>query len=74
VTFTSISFFLSWFRLLSATLFCSSFCGALFVFLVSFRYLFDSNCQINFDQVQIQSMTLVLSTLVIRKHGYSGDL
>ena len=46
----------------------------LFVFLVSFRYLFSSNCHINFDLVQIQSMSLASSTLQIRQHGYFGDL
>jgi hypothetical protein len=49
-------------------------CATLFVFLVSLRFLIASDCQISFDPVQIQSMTLALSTLQIRKHGYSGDL
>ena len=49
-------------------------CATLFVFLVSLRYLIASDCQISFDPVQIQSMTLASSTLQIRKHGYSGDL
>ena len=49
-------------------------CATLFVFLVSFRYLFGSDCQISFDPVQIQSMTLASSTLQIRRHAYSGDL
>jgi len=35
--------------------------------------LFDSDCQINFDPVQIQPMTLASSTLQIRRHDYSGD-
>jgi hypothetical protein len=38
-------------------------CAALFVFLVSFRYLFGSNCQTSFDPMQIQSMTWTSSTL-----------
>ncbi|AES75693.1 hypothetical protein MTR_6g055240 [Medicago truncatula] len=37
-------------------------------------YLIGSDCQISFDPVQIQSMTLASSTLQIRRHGYSGDL
>ncbi|AES64122.1 transmembrane protein, putative [Medicago truncatula] len=37
-------------------------------------YLIGSDCEISFDPVQIQSMILVLSTLQIRRHGYSGDL
>jgi len=49
-------------------------CATLFVFLVSLKYLIASDCQISFDPVQIQSMTLVSSTLQIWKHGYSGDL
>ena len=49
-------------------------CATLFVFLVSIRYLIVSDCQISFDPVQIQSMTLASSTLQIRRHGYSGDL
>jgi len=49
-------------------------CVTLFVFLVSLRYLIASDCQISFDLVQIQSITLASSTLQIRKHGYSGDL
>jgi len=49
-------------------------CAALFVFLVSFKYLFGSDCQIRFDLVQIQSMTLASSMLQIPRHGYSGDL
>ncbi|AES64139.1 hypothetical protein MtrunA17_Chr2g0285721 [Medicago truncatula] len=49
-------------------------CATLFVFLVSLRYLIASDCQISFDPVHIQSMTLVSSTLQIRKHGYSRDL
>ena len=49
-------------------------CATLFVILVSFRYLFDSNCQISFDPVHIKSMTLESSTLQIRRHEYSGDL
>jgi len=44
-------------------------CAALFVFLVLFRYLFDLDCQINLDPVQIQSMTLVSSTLQIGDMG-----
>ena len=47
---------------------------ATFVFLVSLRYLIGSDCHINFDWVQIQSMTLLSSTLQIRRHGYSGNL
>ncbi|AES88782.1 transmembrane protein, putative [Medicago truncatula] len=38
------------------------------------RYLIGSDCQISFDPVQIQSMTLASSTLQIRRHGYSGYL
>ncbi|RHN59947.1 hypothetical protein MtrunA17_Chr4g0019721 [Medicago truncatula] len=49
-------------------------CATLFVFLVSFRYLLDSDCQISFDPVQIKSMTLESSTLQIRSHVYSRDL
>jgi len=49
-------------------------CATLFVFLVSLRYLISLDCLISFDPVQIQSMTLVSSTLQIRRHGYSGDL
>ncbi|AES81547.1 hypothetical protein MTR_7g093970 [Medicago truncatula] len=60
--FTSILFFILRFRRL---------CATLFVFLVSFKYLIDSNCPISFDPVQIQSMTLTSSTLQIRRHGYS---
>jgi len=74
VIFTSISFFLLWFRCFSATLFCSFSLCDIVCFLVSFRYLFDSDCQINFDQVHIKSMTLESSTLQIWRHGYSGDL
>jgi len=54
--------------------FVRRFCATLFVFLVSLRYLIGSDCQINFDPVQIQSMTLTSSTLQIRIHGYSKDL
>jgi len=36
--------------------------------------LFDSDCQISFDPVQIKSMTLKSSTLQIRRPGYFGDL
>jgi len=46
----------------------------LFVILVSFMYLFDSDCQINFDPVHIKSMTLESSTLQIGRHVHSGDL
>ncbi|AES65651.1 hypothetical protein MTR_2g045000 [Medicago truncatula] len=42
--------------------------------LMDIWYLFDSDCQISFDPVHIKSMTLELSTLQIRRHGYSGDL
>jgi len=53
---------------------CSS-SAALFVFFVSFKYLFDPYFHISFDPVQIQSMTLaVSSTLQIHRHGYSGYL
>jgi Na+/H+ antiporter NhaD/arsenite permease-like protein len=54
--------------------FVRRFCATLFVFLVLFRYLFNSDCQINLDPVQIQSMTLASLTLQIRRHGYSGYL
>ncbi|AES61483.1 hypothetical protein MTR_1g084680 [Medicago truncatula] len=46
----------------------------LFVFLVSFKYLFDSDCQISFDPVQIKLMTLESSTLQIRRHEHFRDL
>ncbi|KAK2442487.1 hypothetical protein QL285_013679 [Trifolium repens] len=47
----------------------SSWCGVvLFSRLV--WCLFYSNCQIRFDQVQIQTMILALSTLQIWKHEY----
>jgi len=49
-------------------------CATLFVFLVFPRYLIVLDCQISFDLVQIESMTLASSTLQIRRHGYSGDL
>jgi len=38
-------------------------CVTLFVFFVFVRYLIGSNCQISFDPVHIQSMTLASSTL-----------
>lgn len=43
--------------------FIDRLCATLFVFLLSFKYLFDSDCPINFDPVQIKSMTLSSSTL-----------
>ncbi|AES67348.1 transmembrane protein, putative [Medicago truncatula] len=46
----------------------------LFVFLVSLTYLFDSDCHISFDPMQIKSMTLESSTLQIRRHEYSRYL
>ncbi|AES93993.1 transmembrane protein, putative [Medicago truncatula] len=49
-------------------------CATLFVFFVTFRYLFGSDCQISFDPVQIQSTTLTSSTLQIRRHDYSEDI
>jgi len=49
-------------------------CATTFVFLVSLRYLISLDCLISFDPVQIQSMTLVSSTLQIWRHGYSGNL
>jgi len=49
-------------------------CVTLFVFLVSLMYWFGTDCQTSFNLVQIQSMTLVTSTLQIRRHVYSGDL
>ena len=51
---------------LSATLFClSSLCGVVF---------FSSlDCQISFDPMQIQPITLASSTLQIRMHDYFGD-
>jgi len=49
-------------------------CAALFIFLVSFRYLFDLDCQVSLDPVHIQSMILASSTLQIWIHGYSGIL
>jgi len=48
-------------------------CVTLFVFSLLFMCLFSSDCQISFDPVQIQSMTLTSSTLQIRKQNYSGD-
>jgi len=36
-------------------------------------YLFDLGWKISFEQVQIQSITLVSSTLLIREHEYSED-
>jgi len=47
---------------------------AAFVFFVLLKYLFDSDCQINFDQEQIKSMTLASSTLHIRIQEYYGDM
>jgi len=73
VIFTFFSFFI---------VILSSLCDVgLFVVFVRRRLSFlffpgiliDSDCQISFDPVQIQSMTLASSTLQIR-HGYSGDL
>ena len=63
-----------WFCRLRATLVClSSLCDV--VCLSCFlRYLIVSDCQISFDLVQIQSITLASSTLQIRRHDYSGDL
>ena len=74
--FTSISFFFRDFAILVQRCFVRRLCATLFVFLCSFRYLFDSDCQISFDPVQIKSMTLESSTLQIRirRHGYSEDL
>jgi len=74
VIFTSISFFFRDFFVLVRRCFVRRLCATLFVFLVSFRYLFGSDCQMSFDSVQIKSMTLESSTLQIRRHRYSGDL
>jgi len=41
------------------------FCVVLFFFRVLLKCLFDSVCQINFDLMQIHSMTLMTSTLQI---------
>jgi len=38
-------------------------CATLFVFLIFLRYLIGSDCLINFDLVQIQSMALTSFTL-----------
>jgi hypothetical protein len=70
VIFTSAYFFFCDFIVLVRHCFICCLCAKLFVFLV----LFDSNCQISFDQEKIQSMTLMLSTLHIRSHVYFGDL
>ena len=67
-----------WFRRLWTTLFVliSRLCAVCFWFPVLVRCLFDSGWKINFEQVQIRSMTMTLasSTLQIRRHEYSGDL
>jgi len=67
-------FFFCDFVVLVRRYFVRHLCATLFVFLVSFRYLFGSDCQISFDPVQIKSMTLESSRLQIRRHEYSGDL
>ena len=72
--FTSISIFFRDFVVLVQRCYVSRLRATLFVFLVSFRYLFRPDCQINFNPVQIKSMNLKSSTLQIRKHGYFGDL
>ena len=46
----------------------------LFCFLVMIFCLFDSNCHISFDMMQMQSMTLVSSTFQIRGHEYFEHL
>ena len=69
--FTSIQVFRD-FTVLVRCCFVCRLCTALFVFFVFFRCLFNSDCQINFNPVQIQPMTLALSTLHILRHSYSG--
>jgi len=67
-----------WFRRLWTTLFVliSHFCAVCFWFLILMRCLFDSGWKISFEQVQIRSMTMILtsSTLQIRRHEYFGDI
>jgi len=53
--------------------FVCRFCATLFVFSLLFRCLFGSGCQISFDLVQIEPITLASSTLQIRRHDHSGD-
>jgi len=54
-----------------------SLCGVFlcFWFPVLVRCLFDSGWNVSFEQVQIRSLTMSLtsSTLQIRRHEYSGD-
>ena len=52
----------------------SQLCTVCFLFLIIVWYLFDSDLKINFDQVQIQSMTFALSTFQIQKYVYFGGL
>ena len=54
----------------------SRICAVCFWFPVLVQCLFDSGWKINFEQVQIRSMTMTLasSTLQIRRHEYSGDM
>jgi len=65
-------FFFCDFVVLVQRCFVRRLCAALFVFPVLFSCLFGSGCQISFDQVQ--SMTLMSSTLQIRRLDYSKDL
>jgi len=67
-----------WFRRLWTTLFVliSRLCAVCFWFPILVRCFFDSGWKISFEQVQIWSMTMTLvsSTLQIRRHEYSGDI
>ena len=67
-----IRFFFRDFVVLVRRCFVCRLC-AMFVFSLLFRCLFRSDCQISFDPVQIQPMTLASSTLQIRRDDYSGD-
>jgi len=51
-------------------------CTVCFWFFVLVWCLFDSGWKISFEQVQIRSITMTLtsSTLQIRRHEYSGDM
>ena len=85
LVFLFLFYWNTWFSHLFRFLFCDfivlvrrwlvrRLCAALFVIMVSFRYLFGSDCHISFDLVHIQSMTLASSMLQFRRHEYSRDL
>ena len=68
-----IRFFFRDFVVLMRRCFVCRLCTTLFVISLLIGCLFNSDCQISFDPVQIQPMTLTSSTLQIQKHDYSGD-